>query len=848
MPDSLLVYSVCLAFLTLLTGGIAYRTLLEWRRPGARSLGFLMLAMMFWAGFYLLEISLPTLSLKIISRKILYFGMTLSGPLWLGFAIRYTGFSTWWSKPGRTTILTIPGFIAFLLGLTNDYHNLIWRSIEFPSEGSFGPLHLVNGPGFWVYTTLTYVFIITGVILYTITFIRAPKIFRTQTGLMLGAALSSVLVNAVFLTRIFSSTIDPTPLSFALSAPLLALGFFRFGLFNLFPIAAPIIFENLRDAVIVVDMLNQITNINGKSKEWFGLDEKSIGKIFFEVIPQPALFQESWNDPNTTIKINLIKASQSLWYEASMTSLQTPDTTPLGRVIVFHDITQEELLLKAELHRGDQLSLLEEVGRQIADTFNESEIFQRSIDAVVNRFGFAEAAICALTIDNLLEVIAIAGTQDLGYKIGFKQAIGEGIIGQTAKIRKTYIAKNVVNDPYYFSQKIVAGSAIGVPIMNEKDLIAVLYVESVETNAFSADDAKTLETLANQISASVQRARLFNNTQENLRVVSTMQTISHVVSASLELEKIFESVVDVLKQTFGYTHISIYILKDDYLHFGAQSGYPEEKVIRKLHVSQGVHGRTVKTKKAQFIQDVAKESIYLPADQDIVSEICVPLLKENIVLGTLNVEGGTNSHLTQTDVDLLTTLAGPIALAVDNARLHAQVKEMALTDAVSGLFNRHAFEESLISEVERSKRSDTPLSLIIFDIDSFKSYNDTWGHPAGDTRLKATADLIKKNLRKYDLAARYGGDEFAIILPNTDEEGAYLFAKRLLSAAQSSTPEKMQVGKSSSGYTLSIGVATFPKDGSTHSSLLVAADHAELMAKQLGKNQIFVAGALKKHE
>ena len=608
----------------------------------------------------------------------------------------------------------------------------------------------------------------------------------------------------------------------------------------------PFILENLRDAIVAVDGKDRITNINNAAKKWLGIKDNSVGMSVFDILPQPDTFRKKWDIPNTIIKLEIVKNSQPAWFEASIRQLHRVDNALLGRVIVIHDITQEQELLEAELRRSAQLGLLEEVGRQVADSFNKTEILQRSIDAVVNRFGYAEAAISLLTNDNLLEVAAISGTQDFGFRPGYKQEMGKGIIGHTAAIRKTYISKHVADDPYYFSNDEHHGSAICVPILNEKDLFGVLYVESAESNAFDQEDATTLETFANQISASLQRALLYSRAQEYLRIMSTVQAVSRVISSSLDLETIFESVVKELKKNFGYTHVSIYLLKEDYLHIGAQIGYPEETMFRKIHISQGVHGRTVKTRKVQFIQDVTKEPIYLPADYNISSEICVPLLKDNIVLGTINVEGAADSPLTQSDVDMLSTLAIPIALAVDNARLHAQVREMAMTDAVSGLSNRHAFEETLNAEVERATRFGHHLSLIIFDLDSFKEYNDEWGHPAGDLRLKATADLVRNNLRKYDIAARYGGDEFAIILPNTDQSSALEFAKRLHHAAQAGTSETAIEGKGVAGYTISMGIASFPNDGNTLTTLLLAADHAALKAKRLGKNQIHLASDLKK--
>jgi diguanylate cyclase (GGDEF)-like protein len=189
-------------------------------------------------------------------------------------------------------------------------------------------------------------------------------------------------------------------------------------------------------------------------------------------------------------------------------------------------------------------------------------------------------------------------------------------------------------------------------------------------------------------------------------------------------------------------------------------------------------------------------------------------------------------------VVLLSALSMPVAIAIENARLHAEVTKLALTDGLTDLSNRRALDNTLKNELDRAERYNYPLSLIIIDMDSFKEFNDRWGHPAGDQRLKEIAILLKSGLRSPDFVARYGGEEFALVLPFTSKSNALIIAERLLNAAEASAPDKTDHGVAISGYTFSMGIAAFPEDGRTAIELLRAADLAELNAKKLGKNRI----------
>jgi diguanylate cyclase (GGDEF)-like protein len=188
---------------------------------------------------------------------------------------------------------------------------------------------------------------------------------------------------------------------------------------------------------------------------------------------------------------------------------------------------------------------------------------------------------------------------------------------------------------------------------------------------------------------------------------------------------------------------------------------------------------------------------------------------------------------TQHIEDVLCKLIYPLR----NALLYRQSQQAALTDALTGLNNRFAFDNSLKREIGLAFRQHTPMSLIVLDIDHFKMVNDTYGHSSGDRALKSLADVVKNTLRNTDIAFRYGGEEFVLILSNTDAEAASLVAERIRIAASQVICSD---GQRNFGFTVSLGVAQLNR-GEHAASIFDRADHALYQAKKSGRNQTAIA-------
>ena len=209
----------------------------------------------------------------------------------------------------------------------------------------------------------------------------------------------------------------------------------------------------------------------------------------------------------------------------------------------------------------------------------------------------------------------------------------------------------------------------------------------------------------------------------------------------------------------------------------------------------------------------------------------VPILVEEGVTSTLELyvsSGGFDAE----SREAATWIARQGEIALENARLHSLVKQQAVTDELTGLANRRRFVAQLEAEIARAERSGTPLSVVLADIDDFKRVNDTWGHDTGDTVLRRVAVVLEAATRDVDLPVRLGGEEFAILLPETDTEGARHLAERVREAIEETV---IEVGRDRVNVTASFGVSCFPETAEA-SQLLVDADRGLYAAKRSGKN------------
>ncbi|MBN1160396.1 MAG: diguanylate cyclase [Dehalococcoidales bacterium] len=383
--------------------------------------------------------------------------------------------------------------------------------------------------------------------------------------------------------------------------------------------------------------------------------------------------------------------------------------------------------------------------------------------------------------------------------------------------------------------------AMFVPLISRDRLIAVLVLGEKLSGRFSLEDITILENVTASVAVSMEKEYLREQVKEREEELSVINNSSVILSSSLDIQEIFGSFIEELKEVLDICWATIVLIEEnEFICVALSSPEASAYQIGDRIPIEGTGTAWVVAQKKPFIEtDLAEEKCFTTSkffyEHGLRSTAYLPLIAKGKIIGSFILASKTPNAFSRRHIKLLEQLASQIATPLENTQLYALAKKKAGVDELTGLYNRRSLEEVIDSEISRHSRYGGNFALAILDLDSFKIYNDTYGHLAGDNLLQIVGRNIKGAVRNADYAFRYGGDEFAVLLPQTSIDAALSVLERVR--------EKIVDGVDTQkiSITSSIGLASWPDDGISHTDIIASADVSLYRAKRNGGNQTICA-------
>jgi diguanylate cyclase (GGDEF)-like protein/PAS domain S-box-containing protein len=418
--------------------------------------------------------------------------------------------------------------------------------------------------------------------------------------------------------------------------------------------------------------------------------------------------------------------------------------------------------------------------------------------------------------------------------------------------KKVYDTRNalIVNDVHHAPGWVAEVSTQWIqsfacaPIIIQGKVIGFLNLDSAAPTFFTSEYGERLQIFADEAAMAIERVRLFEDANRRAELLATVNRIGLAITAGLDQDTVLRTLHEQVQQVAqpDLFFIALYDEENQRLNIplfyedGAYQSSPLE--LQKL---TGLTGHVIRNGICMHIPDVLHPDFELPVEMAIISrqQVCtyvgVPLIFRDRVVGAISMQNYRPNAYTSDQIRLLETIATQATIALENSRLFAQMESLAMTDTLTGIFNRRQFMAMGVIELERSLRYHKKMSAVMIDIDHFKKVNDTYGHIAGDHFLKEIAGLLKRSLRSMDILGRYGGEEFAIIMPETSLEEAQKAAERMRILVEG---KQIFIEQAPVGVTASFGVTALNPDTKDLQVLLEQADRAMYAAKQAGRNRV----------
>ncbi len=320
--------------------------------------------------------------------------------------------------------------------------------------------------------------------------------------------------------------------------------------------------------------------------------------------------------------------------------------------------------------------------------------------------------------------------------------------------------------------------------------------------------------------------------------------VSYRVMGQLEFDALVKQALLHILGIFGAKNTMLLIASaedNDIFQVADSKGFQKQDIDQlKIHRHDKLIHYLELIKKAFHVQNISPEfQEIIPQMEKLDIEVICPLFRNDNIVGVLALGPNfKNEAYTDENMETLGIMANMLAVAIDNAKLYERIRALSYTDGMTGLHNYRFFRLRIKEEIARTRREESHISLLILDVDYFKNYNDTLGHPAGDEVLRKLSRILKQSVRDNDIVARYGGEEFAVILSGAEKEGAHVLADRIRVKVEAADFFKEEI-QPNGQLTVSIGIATFPDDAVGEQELIENADKALYEAKKAGRNRVF---------